>query len=81
MPDQFSYTGLYRRALIVLLDDVTTSNVSYIGKAAPGTATSAAKWQIAKLNVAGTPVTLDLKFAAEGAFTQIWDNRASLTYA
>ena len=51
--------------------------VTYIGKAAPGTATSAANWQIRKIDeTSGTVIT----WANGGISNQIWDNRASLSY-
>lgn len=53
-------------------------DISYIGKAAPGSSTSSAVWQIAKLD---ENTNLDLTYADSGAFTQIYDNREGLTYA
>lgn len=66
------------KTLITLLDEPTTT-VMYIGKAEPGTATSAASWSIQKLDVVGSQTRI-LR-AANGEFTQIWDNRSSLTYS
>lgn len=55
----------------------TSGTTTYIGKAVPGTATSSALWQIAKMDTStGTVVT----WAGSAAFNQIWDNRAGLTY-
>lgn len=61
------------------LDDTTTANVTYIGKAAIGSATSAAVWQIYKLD----ETTGMIKTWAGGtdAFDQVWDDRASLIYS
>ena len=59
------------------LDDTTTTNMIYIGEATPGTATSAATWRIKRLNVA---TGLVIQWAGSGNFTQVWDNRAGLTY-
>jgi len=59
------------------LDDTTTLNMIYIGEAVPGTATSAATWRIKRLNIA---TGLIIEWAANGNLTQVWDNRASLTY-
>ena len=50
---------------------------TYFGDADPGTATSAAAWSISRM----TNATGDILVAAAGEFTQVWDNRASLTYA
>jgi hypothetical protein len=65
-------------ALAVRIDDTTTANTTYIGKATIGSATSSAVWQIAKLNTSSGLI----KTWADGSssFDQIWDNRTSLTY-
>lgn len=57
-----------------LLDDTTTSNVTYIGNAPIGTATSAASWQIQKLD---ETTGLVRTWAGTGTFNQVWDNRAT----
>ena len=59
------------------LDDTTTTNMIYIGEATPGTATSAATWRIKRLNIA---TGLVIQWADSGNFSQVWDNRAGLTY-
>ncbi len=64
---------------ITELDEVS-STVNYIGIAVGGTATSAAAWQIKKLSVTGT-VTSILLAGGSASFTNIWDNRASLSYS
>lgn len=65
----------------ILLDDVTTTNVTYLGKAAIGSSTSSGVWQIRKIDESSTPVTLQGKWAGGSAsFSNVWDNRASLTY-
>lgn len=59
--------------------DDAGGGVSYVGKAAIGSATLSAAWQIQRL----TEVTGDLTIEwADGNanFDNIWDNRASLTY-
>lgn len=61
------------------LDDTTTTNVTYIGKATVGTAASASSWQIKKLDeTSGLIITW-----AEGNenYNKVWDDRASLTYS
>lgn len=56
-------------------------NPIYIGKAAQGSAKSAAAWQIRKLTFSSNDVT-DIQFAAgSSAYTNIWDNRALLAYS
>lgn len=49
----------------------------YSGWADPGTATSAAFWSIQRETIA----TGFVDYAAGGAFSQVWDDRAGLTYA
>lgn len=55
-----------------LIDDTTTTNVTYIGEAALGTATSAASWRIKKIDESGSPVSITWSSA-----TSIYDNRAT----
>jgi hypothetical protein len=64
--------------ITVIREDTVDPQISYIGKAVPGTATSDAAWQIASLD---ENTNLDLLYADGGAFTQVYDNREALTYA
>ena len=58
----------------------SSGNVEYIGKATPGSATSAAVWQIQKITYDGSDAT-EINFAGGSAeFVNIWDNRATYTY-
>lgn len=58
----------------LLLDDTSTTNVTYVGKAAVGSATSSAVWQIQKIDeTTGIVIT----WGGTGAFDQVWDNRAT----
>ena len=51
---------------------------TYVGLAKPGTATSAASWQIKRVNNA----TGDVDWASGDLyFSNIWDNYASLSYS
>lgn len=61
------------------IDDTTTANTTYIGKAPIGSATSGTVWQIAKLDTSSGLT----KTWADGnsSFDNIWDNRASLSYS
>lgn len=59
--------------------DQASSSVIYIGEAAPGTPTSSASWRIKRVETIGQ--IIDIRFAGSGASTQIWDNRAGLTYS
>jgi len=64
--------------ITVLRAKAADPETTYIGKAVPGTATSDAAWQIASLD---ENTNLDLLYADGGAFTQVYDDRESLTYA
>lgn len=59
--------------------DEASSTVTYLGNSLCGTATSAAAWQIKKIDsTSGVAITF-----ADGdpQFNNIWDDRASLTYS
>lgn len=60
--------------------DEASATVTYIGKAEPGSLESAPVWQIKKITIVGTETIFTW---ADGnvSFDNIWDNRASLTYA
>lgn len=64
------------------IDDTTTANVVYIGKAeltGAAISTSSAVWQIKKLDTSS--IALDKKWAdGDSSYNNVWDNRASLTY-
>ena len=60
-----------------LWDSTTTPDTIYIGKAIPGTTSDQALWRIKRINTA----TGKVEWADGGAFTQVYDNRESLTYA
>lgn len=66
-------------ALATRIDDTTTLNITYIGKAVIGSATSAAVWQIAKLDTSSGLIKTWAD--ASSSFSQIWDNRVGLSYA
>lgn len=59
------------------LDD-TADPILYIGKAPVGSSTSSAVWQIAKLD---TSSGLIKTWAGSAGFSQVWDDRISLTYS
>lgn len=66
-------------ALTVLVDE-PSSTLTYVGVAQPGTATSAASWQIKRILVSGA--VTQIQFASGNSlFDKIWDNRASLSYS
>jgi hypothetical protein len=68
--------NIWDGALKNIIDNGTTANVTYIGEAVPGTATSDAGWRIQRVTVSGTTTTIE--WGGGGSkFDQIWDNRAT----
>lgn len=68
--------------LATKLDDVSTSNITYAGKAAIGSSGASAVWRIMKIDESGTPTTLSITWAdGNSNFDNVWDNRTSLTYS
>ena len=61
-----------------LIDDV--DGVIYIGESMPGTPTTTAAWRIAKVTTVGEDIS---KLWASGTarFTQVWDDRLTLSYS
>jgi hypothetical protein len=60
------------------LDDTSTANVTYVGIAVIGSATSAAVWRIKKIDeTTGLVITWA---DSNSNFDNIWDNRTSLVY-
>ena len=64
--------------LTTLIDEVSATE-TYIGKAVPSSLHSSTVWQIQKLTT--TVPDLAVEFADSGNFSQIWDNRLSLSYS
>jgi len=64
-------------SLDLRLDDTSTAHVTYVGKAAIGSATSSNVWQVQKIDETTGMV---IQWAGTGVFDQIWDNRTSLIY-
>lgn len=64
--------------LTTLLDK--DGDTTYVGKAAIGSLTNQAVWKIQRIiDLPGDD--LEVKWAASAAFSQIWDNRAGLSYS
>lgn len=61
-----------------LIDETSTPSVTYLGRADIGSLTSAAKWQISKIDESGAVTSIT--WSGSG-FTAIWDNRTSLSYS
>ena len=61
--------------------DEANGSITYIGKAAIGSATSAAAWQIQRFDESGSPELIIEWADGDDSFDNIWDNRASLTYS
>lgn len=58
----------------------TSGSYTYVGKAVPGTVTSAAKWQIMRIDESVTD-TMTITWAdGNKSFDNVWTNRASLNY-
>jgi hypothetical protein len=66
-------------ALTTLFDNSTTAGYTYIGEANPGSDTAGGRagaiWRISRITAATGNILW-----ADSKFTQVWDNRASLTY-
>lgn len=61
------------------LIDEASPTITYIGKAIPGSDTAEGVWQIQRLT--SSSGDLSVEFADGGLFTQVWDNRAGLSYS
>ena len=63
----------------VLVDEINDEGDLYVGRADPGSATSASVWQIYFLDNIG--VDLSKRYADGSAeFNKVWDNRSSYSY-
>lgn len=63
-----------------MIDDYTTTNVTYFGYAAAGSLTSSAVWRMKIFDETGD--YLIIKWAdGNSDFDNEWDNRASLSYS
>lgn len=63
-----------------VLYEQASATVAYFGKAVAGSATDAAAWFIKRITL-GNDGSVTIEHVQDGVdFTQIWDNRVSLTY-
>lgn len=60
-------------------DDVG-SNIAYLGEAVPGAAVSSPVWRIRKLDMSASDLVVTWANGNDN-FTNIWNNRLSLTYS
>ena len=60
--------------------DTSNADIVYIGKAPIGSSTSSAVWAISKVDTSSTSDGT-VTYAAAGASTATWDNRAGETYS
>ena len=60
--------------------DEASSTVTYIGRAARGSTTTAAVWQIMKVTVSGNITTIAWAGGFD-TFINVWDDRAGLSYS
>ncbi len=80
-PNSMAVTGVVESSSptqATRLDDTSTANTVYIGKAPVNATNSTAVWQIAKLD---TSSGLSKTWAGSAGFTQVWDDRTILTYS
>lgn len=78
MRNTFSQTNALSESSSLALQVDVVDTVTYLGEASIGSATSSAVWRIKKIVETGDDVSITY---AGGKFDQVWDNRASLTYA
>jgi hypothetical protein len=64
----------------IRIDEQSTASVTYIGNAKIASATSAAVWQIKKIDESGSVITVTW---ADGNsnFDNVWNDRLSLSYS
>lgn len=61
--------------------DVISDTVMYKGEATPGTANSAASWRISRITTNAEGDVTEEWAGGTAEFTQVWDNRLSLSYS
>lgn len=67
---------------VTLVDYDSGTNPIYVGKAAPGTATSSLGWSIKKLTWDGNDNPTAIKWASgTESFDKEWDERTSYSYS
>lgn len=61
--------------------DFVSETVAYVGEAQPGTATTAALWRIKRVTLGPGDDVTEQWAGGSAAFSQVWDDRASLSYS
>ncbi len=70
------------RPYAIMIDSISTTQVTYIGKAAVGSLISDPVWQIMKIDESGSPINTVINYADGNAdFDNIFSNRTSLSYS
>lgn len=73
---------VFHEAFTRLMEYDGSGNLIYYGRAAPGTAASAAAWSIMELTYDVNDNLTSIQWAGgTKAFEHVWDNRASLSYS
>lgn len=62
-----------------LIDTTSETGIIYIGKVLPNIGTNETGWQILKIDTTTTPISMT--YANSAKFTEVWDDRSSLTYS
>jgi hypothetical protein len=89
VPVQFSEVFIQNKEVVAEIEvpyntqvDFVGETVIYKGWANPGTATSTGFWRIQRLTFVGTDEDLTVEWAnGNGNFTNVWDDRAGLSYS
>lgn len=62
--------------------DYVSTTLRYVGRASPGSATSAAAWKITRQTFDSSQRLIRTAFAdGDANYNNVWDNRASLSYS
>jgi hypothetical protein len=76
-PEDFPW--IVNQEALALQFDSSASPILYLGQAQPGSSTSAALWQIMRIDTSsGVAITYA---NGSGDYTNIWNDRASLPYS
>jgi hypothetical protein len=73
-----SYVADVAANYTTLIDE--QGSVSYVGRAAPGSITSAPVWQLQRITQTETSVAVEYANGND-SFNNVWDNRAAQSYS